>query len=281
MADPTSKLFALSPPAISLFELLAGSAVIGYAPPRSLFRAAALPVLSSCVYRIVTASVEHMRPRWASLLGGTAFAFLLQYVDIALVGHWNFKDHGPQKDVRSPHANLSTRTADIPKPTTQSKAQEPNKKDKFWNRLAFGWNSMWAFRRVNSPNEVKNVPPFSTSDPSYVPPKWLFVAQRLAITAVTYLVLDLMTLRKPPTDLRAFDPTLIPMLSRITDVTSAEIKRKALMLGGFAVTFYCLIQCAQSAAAAVAVASGLSKVESWRPAFGSPSDAYSLKNIWG
>ncbi|KAH8732135.1 membrane bound O-acyl transferase family-domain-containing protein, partial [Phaeosphaeriaceae sp. PMI808] len=26
---------------------------------------------------------------------------------------------------------------------------------------------------------------------------------------------------------------------------------------------------------------GLSKVESWRPAFGSLSDAYSLKNVWG
>lgn len=140
---------------------------------------------------------------------------------------------------------------------------------------------MWAFRRVNSPYEVKNVPLFSESDPSFVPPKWVFVAQRLAVAVICYLVLDVLALRKPPTNTTAFDPAFIPMISRISDVTFVEIKRKALMITGFAATFYCLIQGAQSASAAAAVALGLSKVESWRPAFGSLFDAYSLRNVWG
>jgi hypothetical protein len=159
---------------------------------------------------------------------------------------------------------------------------EPDQRDTFWNRLWFRWNSMWAFRRVNSPYEVKNVPPFSSSDPSFVPSKWTFVAQRLAITATCYLVLDLLAPRTPPTNAAGmFDPSFIPMISRIGDITFSELKRKALMISGFAVTFYCIIQTAQSFGAAVAVASGLSKVESWRPAFGSLTDAYSLKNVWG
>lgn len=142
---------------------------------------------------------------------------------------------------------------------------------------------MWAFRHVNSPYEVKNVPLFSNSDPAYVPDKWRYVAQRVAISVTCYLVLDLLALRKPPTNntINVFDPRFIPMITRMSEITLPEVKRKALMMTGFAATFYCLIQGAQSACAAVAVASGLSKVQNWRPAFGSFSDAYSLKNVWG
>ena len=140
---------------------------------------------------------------------------------------------------------------------------------------------MWAFRHVNSPYEIKNVPPFTRSNPSYVPSKWTFVAQRLAIATTSYLILDLLALRKPPTNTNASDRAFIPMISRIGDVTLSGIERKALMITEFATTFYCLIQCVQSVGVAVAAASGLSKVESWRPAFGSLSDAYSLKNVWG
>lgn len=42
-----------------------------------------------------------------------------------------------------------------------------------------------------------------------------------------------------------------------------------------------MIQGFTSVGALLAVGLGLSKVENWRPAFGSLAEAYSLKNIWG
>ncbi|KAH8691696.1 hypothetical protein GQ44DRAFT_780300 [Phaeosphaeriaceae sp. PMI808] len=263
MAQLYPSPFKLPPPSIFLFELLAGSAVIGCAPPGSLYRAGAVPVLAFCVYGIISTAGRDMRPRWESLLGGTSVAFFLQYIDLALVNQWNFKDQGPSVNTRTQrHAHT-----------------EADQKNTFWSRLRFGWNSMWAFRHVNSPYEVKNVPPFSNSDSSSVPAKWSFVGQRVAIMGTCYLLLDLLSLRKPPTGTtNIFDPAFVPMLTRISKVTLPEVKRKALMMVGFAATFYSLIQGTQSACAAVAIASGLSKVENWRPAFGSLSDAYSLKN---
>jgi hypothetical protein len=222
-----------------------------------------------------------MRPRWASLLGGTSVAFLLQYVDLALVSRWNFEDNGTESREVYPIDNAlltnlgkSSKRADV---HTERKLVGT-----FWARLCFGWNSMWAFRRVNTPYGVKNVPPFSSSDLSFVTRKWAVVCQRLANSAACYLTLDLLALRNPPTNTTGvFDPAYIPIISRIGDVSLLEFKRKALMITGFACTFYCIVQGAQSLAAAVAVASALSEVESWRPAFGSLSDAYSFKKCLG
>jgi len=158
---------------------------------------------------------------------------------------------------------------------------KPEQDESLWAHLAFGWNAMWAFRRVNSPYEVKNVPTFSKTDCSFAQSRRTFVIWQLAITATCYIVLDLLALKTRPADTSPFDPTFIPMISRISDVTLSEIKRKALMMAGFGANFYCVVQGAQSICAAVTVAFGLSKVEYWTPTFGSLFDSYSLKNFWG
>lgn len=69
--------YALPPPYTLLFQLLTSSAVVVFTRPGSLVRPAALPLVAACVYGIVSTASLHMRSRWASLLGGTSFAFLL------------------------------------------------------------------------------------------------------------------------------------------------------------------------------------------------------------
>lgn len=140
---------------------------------------------------------------------------------------------------------------------------------------------MWAFRRVGMLEEAKNVPPFSNTDRSYIPSRWAFVSRQAAAAFTCYLLLDMLGSRKPPANARElFNPELVLLFARLSGVTAAEIKRRALAIAGFAVTFYCVIQGFQSLSATVAVALGLSKVENWRPAFGSVADAYCLKNVW-
>ena len=170
---------SLPPPYTFLFELVISSAVVGFTRPGSLARPAALPFVTTCVYAIVSTANMHMRPSWALFLGGYNFSFLLRYIDLALLSQWNFEHHGssleashasPQKDLgpvtssaKTPHASQDDRT------TTSKQLASQN--DKFWERLRFGWSSMWAYRHLNSKYEIKNVLPFSVEDPAYNPPR--------------------------------------------------------------------------------------------------------------
>lgn len=264
MNSSLASFMALPPPHLLLFELLASSAVVGLTAPNSLIRPATLPVLATGVYAIVQGASQHMRPRWASLLGGFSFALLLQYIDLGLISRYNYPDRGPAQS-----------------PDAQSESQTESKASVI-ERLGFGWHAMWSFRHVNSSSEVRNVPPFSKLDPAYVPPKRGFVLQQFSAALVCFLLLDLLAARKPPSNAaQVFNPRLVPVFSRLSEVTAAEVKIRALTIAGFAATFYCVIQGCQSFAAALAVGLGFSPVENWRPAFGSVADAYTLKNVWG
>jgi hypothetical protein len=272
MASAVQPGLSLPPPHLLLFELIGASAAVGCTPARSWLRPAALPVLSACSYYIIRYGALYMRPRWASLLGGFSVAVLLRYIDVGLITRWNFENKGP--------ASPSTPTINMAAQPQNTLPESSNAT--FLTRLQYGWNTLWSFRQVNTPYEVKNVPKFSSSDPHYIPPRWTFVLQQAASAVVCYLALDLLGQRPPPSNpAQLFDPALIPLLSRLHSVTASETKLRALTIAGFGVTFFFVIQGFQSFAAALAVGSGLSSVENWRPAFGSIWDAYSLKNVWG
>ena len=253
-------------------------------------RPAALPLVAACVYGIVSTASLHMRSRWASLLGGTSFAFLLQYVDLALLSRWSFEDHGPvaetaqnpaKRDSDSDEATFTIPQKALEKSAATTKQQE-GKRTTFWERLRFGWSNMFAFRHLDSKYETKNLPPFSTEDPSYIPPRWLFVLRRVFVAVVCYLIIDLSSARPPPKNGAAlFDVALVPVFRRLGSLTSNELKIRLLSTAGFWVTLYCVIEGGNAVASAIAVALGLSKVRDWRPTFGSFSEAYTLRNFWG
>lgn len=132
---------------------------------------------------------------------------------------------------------------------------------KFWNPLSFGWSSMWAFRRVNTSYEVKHVPPYSSSDPSYVPPKWTFIGQRLLVTAACYLVLDLLALRKPAVNNTGiFGPAQVPMISRIGRSHPHGNQKEGFYDNGFC--DYFLLYCSRVAVISCHCCGGLGPVES-------------------
>ncbi|PVH94908.1 hypothetical protein DM02DRAFT_691959 [Periconia macrospinosa] len=273
-SSSTSSAFALAlPPAhLLLFQLIGASAAVGCPSPESWVRPAVLPILSACSYGIMKNGNAYMRPRWASLLGGFSVAVLLRYLDVGVINRWNFESQGPVGTKKAAHENTEGHSSTLrSSPST----------DTFFNRMRYGWYTIWSFRQVNTPYEVRNVPRFSDFDPNYVPSRATFVLRQAASAIICYLLLDLLSQRPPPTDLSRFDPALIPLFSRLPSVTAAELRLRALTITGFAVTFFLIIQGAQSFAAALSVATGVSPVRNWRPAFGSIWDAYSLKNVWG
>ena len=285
-----SSHYGLPPPYIFLFELAVSSAVVGFTRPGSIVRPAAVPFVATCVYTIVSTANMHMRPRWASLLGGTSFSFLLQYIDLALLSQWSFEHQwltleassvSPNEDPRPSTSSSRTPHAYRVEDTTTSK-QCASQNDTFWERLRFGWSSMWAFRHLNSKYEIKNVPPFSIKDPAYTPPRWPFVFRRTLIAAVCYLIVDLLGARPPPKNNAAlFDDALVPVFRRLGSITSSQLKLRVLSTAGLWLTLYCLMQGGHALASAIAVTLGLSEVGDWRPIFGSVSGSYTLRDFWG
>ena len=120
---------------------------------------------------------------------------------------------------------------------------------------------MFAFRHLDSKYETKNVPPFSTEDPGYIPPRWPFVLRRVFIAAVCYLIIDLSSVRPPPKNSATlFDVALVPVFRRLGSPTSGKMKMRLLSTVGVWVTLYGVIEGGNAVASAIAVALGLSKV---------------------
>jgi hypothetical protein len=86
-------------------------------------------------------------------------AVLLRYLNVGLISRRTFKDQGPT----SPLATVNT--------TAQAQPSLPAScNGTLFARFRYGWYTLWSFRQVNTPYEVKNAPKFSSSDPHYVPP---------------------------------------------------------------------------------------------------------------
>ncbi|PQE23046.1 hypothetical protein CJF32_00004434 [Rutstroemia sp. NJR-2017a WRK4] len=272
VASPISSYFPA--PIAFLAQLSISSITIGFTPAYSFIRPAAFPLVSACVYSILNGAKTQMRPRWASLLGGASFMFLLQYLDLGLVRQWNWRDRGPAstEDLNTTKKHAEEGRAHV------SQAKEHD----VWAKLRWAWSSMLALRHVNTKYEARNVPVFKASDPTFVPSKPAFLVRESIIALICYLLLDLMAQRPPsPNAPQLFDEALIPVFRRLGDVTLPQLWLRALSLAGFAVTFWALIRGYAAAAGALTVALDVNEPRDWRPPFGSLFQAYSVKNLWG
>ncbi|TVY85301.1 Acetyltransferase pyr8 [Lachnellula suecica] len=254
-------------PLALLTQLALSSAAIGLTPSHSLARPAVLPLVSACVYSILTGARTQMRPRWASLLGGASFMFLLQYLGLGLVSRWNAHNKGPVQRERG---------------VGKVEVESETGKGGVWSKFRWAWSSMFALRHVNTPYEARNTPAFKDTDSSWVPSKTAFLVRESAVAVVCYLLLDLLAQRPPPPNApELFNAALIPVVRRLGEVTLPQLRLRAISITGFAVTFWALIRGYAAAMGTVTVALGLNEPRDWRPPFGSLSKAYSIQNLWG
>lgn len=268
-------------------QLALSTLIVGFTGKQSWTRLTALPLLCSCTYGIVTKAPDQMRTRWRGLVGGLAYLYLLQYIDVALLTRWSYETHGGSSvvkfnpgDVSKLQGSKMSANGRVSREEVKKSHSSPNVG--FWSRLGWGWSTMLSFRHTNTPYEIRNVPPFRTSDLTYIPSRWTFTVRQAIVAAVCYLTLDLLDFRPPPPNVNEiFSRSRIPLFRRFHEVTGEQWKLRVFSTFGFAFTFFCIIQGFYSAVAAATVGLGLSDVASWRPVFGSLSDAYNLRNFWG
>lgn len=252
--------------------------ILGFTPPKSVLRIALLPLIVICPAICVPACKTYLlRSPWAAMVGGYSITYLFQYVALALLSGCSYETDGPD--------SKSAPQPGIEKKHTQQQGHESRKQltttQSFWKRLRFGMSAAASFRWSGTKRQVKNVPHFSANDPSYVPSKAMFLRQTATKIVVCYLVIDLLGLGNDEgMNVANFDSSKIPFLTRLNEISFAELAMRCSATVGAGMGIYCSQDCLQSMLAFVAVALGFSKVEDWRPRFGAVGDAYSIRRFW-
>lgn len=208
-----------------------------------------------------------MRPVWAAAVGPFSFCMSIQYLIIALLQKWAVESNGPSSRYQR---------------VLFSRKRTSGESASVLEHLRFGFSSTFSFRDVNTVYEVKNVPHCSASDSTYVPSRKKFLAQSTLILVVCYVLLDLAESQPPaPNAKKLFSWKVIPLLTRLDEVTLEEMITRCLVTLGFWLTLYCLLTVFAKGLAVVFVALGLTDVKSWRPIFGYFSETYTLRRFWG
>ena len=219
---------------------------IAFTSPSSTIRFAILPLSLLCIYTIFPTYLDRL-PRGvvASVVSGTTFANILQYIGLVVLTRLSCKQQG------------------------------------LYQRLQYGYFINSASRLIGTPLQVKNVPFYSTSDRAHIPSRTSFLLRKALIFSICYIVLDLATSSAKPAENHIhYSLNKIPCFTRWGDVTSEEIIRK--LVGGIAywTASYCTMQCYMGAWAFISVACG-SDPKYWRPNFGPLSEGYTIRRFWG
>ena len=251
--------------------------VLGFTSSDSLYRYALLLLQAiSCAICVAACKTALVRGAWAATVGGYSITYLFHYVVLALLSELSYERNGldfsatPQHLVETIHPErdaIYTKSLGVPQA--------------FWARLKFGLSAASSFRWTGSRREVKNVPHFSASDPSFVPTKTAFLWQTATKVLACYLTIDLMGLgNNEEMNKTYFHSTKVPFLTRLTEISGAELSMRIGGTIGAGVGIYCAQEGLQSTLAFIAVSLGLSEARDWRPRFGAIGDAYSIRRFW-
>ena len=152
--------------------------------------------------------------------------------------------------------------------------------DGLLNRIRFGYFAAVTTRNVGSAFEIKGIPRFSEENPSYVPSKTTFLAQKATLLCFCLLTVDFITaLAQPEQNAVKFDRSRISWTDPANFSTEALVVRTSSVLG-FGISLYCIIQVLMGSLAFSAVALGISEPKHWPPGFGPVSEAYTLRRFW-
>ncbi|MCJ1350247.1 MAG: hypothetical protein MMC33_000228 [Icmadophila ericetorum] len=189
----------LSHPATPNLSMLAIMVLtIGFTPPASLLRLSFLLIIPFLFIQTIKLSNSYPAVD-RTMYVSTLESFALQYLDSVVLSAWSFDAQGPTsalgglKSVRSKPQKVSKGRHD-------KTAAAP---DTITARLHFGFLESMRSRYIGTPWEVKNIPPFSASNPSFVPSRTQFLTKGFFRTFIYLSLVDLASLAPPP------DPVLL------------------------------------------------------------------------
>lgn len=268
MDGPLSRTTLLISHPVTLYILQTNmiAIVLGFTAPNSTIRPLAFPIMLVLLWLLVSnCFARTQNVFWATVLGGGGAAYAFQYIETALLTRWNFESQGPQRLITT---------------FGQTKGQRRLVSTP-WQRLRFGYYATFSYRCCGTPFEVKNVPPFSSTDRSYVPTRRKFILQCLRNYLLSYLIIDAITvLGNAEANSRLYAAEKIPFFFRIKSVSFEEIAVRIASTVFFWGASYLIIWACFAAPAISGVALRLTEVSWWHPLMGPMANSYSIRQFW-
>lgn len=265
-------LSALTHPYGLLAVQLSAFGAAAFTKPTSSLRYAAIVVMVAAAYYFHLTVHDRMANKMTKTLpAGITMGCTLSAIEKLLIGKWSYEIGGPEADRKKNNINGSVNSKKMDHPSPKEPARS-----KFW----FACDMLFSPRSVGKPWQVKNVPRFSSNDPSYVPSRGAFLLRISALAVLCFLVHDISAAQPPP------DPRLIAanqeyFFSRLSDVTSEKLVFRIASTIGLWVNVAAYLSLFTYVCALLSVASGLGKPADWHPNFDSPTNAYSVRQFWG
>ena len=269
-------VFTLHPLFYLAFQKAILILLLGFTSSESILRPASLPLLILCNYYLISSYTLYIpRSHWIDFITGEVQCGLLDHIEKLLLSRWSF-------EIRGPSAEIGKRRELGEGKEIGAFIQKSSTGDETWDRLRFGTWAAISSRYISSPYQARNVPPYSTSDPSYIPSRRVFLLQRVATFLISYVLTDLLVrVSQSYRNHIVFGKSYVPFYTRRDEVTAEEVLIRVGTTIGFWLGAYTSIQAYHSATGLIAVASGLLDPADWRPMFGSLSNAYTLRGFWG
>lgn len=154
-------------------------------------------------------------------------------------------------------------------------------RDTIGSRFAFGQEVAGSSRMVDTPWEAKNIAPFSTSDPKYVPSHASIVTQRLLIMLPSLVVQEIITEMQMSIDPSYVAQSRVPFLARLNEVSREEVAVRLIIGIGSWISLLCMIHITLGIGTVVLAYLKPNELRKLRPLFGSPSEAYTVRGFWG
>lgn len=261
-------------------EILSIALVTGFTPSSSPVRIAVLGLLGLCVWKAILTCRDHIpRNPWAAFVAGYLATFLLHYTSTAVLSRWSFENQGPSPITAASEERQGAMSGNIDGKLRKRRTSNDGLRATFWDRLRFGLQVATSFRYIGTPYQVRNVPYFSASDPSYIPSRANFLSRKATIFLLSFTVLDLINLGADPG--LDFSPETIPLFTRVRHITGQQLLTRLITTLGYGIAVCSFQQLVHSLTALIDVGFGFSKAESWRPLLGSPKEAYTVRRFWG
>lgn len=229
----------------------------------------ALAILAICAY-VLPRSYQHFvkSTGWIGRVpAGAAFWNNVTCIDRLILRGWDYEHYGPH-DL---HSSGNGKAKSSPDRSDQIRG----------TRMEFGSEVAGLARGVDRFWEIKNVPHFDEERPDYVPSRGAFVLVHTAAVLTCYYLHNFAASATFRLDPQLLDASHIPLLARISELTTRELRTRVISTLGYWTVQYCMMQFFYSASALVSAMINPQSIKSWRPLFGSPKDAYTLRNFWG
>jgi hypothetical protein len=256
--------------------------ILTHLHPTSIYRPLMLClILTTALVTAFTATAASSIPGWNALIGTAYGAQLaLESVDHVLLSKLHyFPSATASVDTTNSHTTAGAEAKDSPTRRSGGGAHFglPLPDSVLWT-LDVVFNK----RRIGTARQVKNVPHFRRSDPTFIPSKSRFLVFRAARFVVVYLLVDFLT-SFSPSPAAQFAVEKVPLLSRLAvgEVAGEEFGERMGATGGFWFFSWLIQGVVYDSFSLVAVELGLSTVEDWPPRFGSWMDAWSVRRFWG